>query len=77
MRIKVYTTPTCPWCKQAKALLKSRSVAFEEVDVAEDRRLVEELHRISGQLGVPVTTDGKKVIIGFDKGALEALAADT
>jgi glutaredoxin len=73
--VKVYTTPTCPWSTQAKAFLKARGVPFEEVDVSRDRALVEELRAISGQLGVPVTTDGRAVIIGFDRPALEELAA--
>jgi len=72
---KVYTTPTCPWCKQAKALLRETGVPFEEIDVSKDRALVQELLSISGQLGVPVVTDGKTTIIGFDRSALETLAA--
>ena len=75
MAVKVYTTPTCPWCRQAKGLLESKGVRYEEVDVTKDRRLVEELQAVSGQLGVPVVTDGKTVVIGFDKARLEQLVA--
>ena len=75
MAVKVYTTPTCPWCKQAKALLESRGVPYEEVDVTKDRRLAEDLREVSGQLGVPVVTDGTTVVIGFNKAALEELSA--
>ncbi len=76
MAVTVYTTPTCPWCKQAKALLESKGVPYLEVDVTKDRRLVEELQGISGQLGVPVTTDGATVVVGFNKARLERLAGD-
>jgi len=75
MPLKVYTTPTCPWCKEAKAFLQAKGVAFQEVDVSKDRKLVEELRKISGQLGVPVSTDGKAIVIGFNKPGLEKLAA--
>jgi glutaredoxin 3 len=34
--VKVYTTTSCPYCIRAKALLKSRDVPFEEVDVTTD-----------------------------------------
>lgn len=71
----MYTTPTCPWCAQAKALLRGKGAPFEEVDVTKDHRLVHEMQDLSGQLGVPVTTDGKSVVIGFNKAALEKLAA--
>ena len=76
MTIKVYTTPTCPWCAQAKAFLRSRGSAYEEIDVTKDPRLVRELEDLSGQLGVPVITDGRRVVIGFDKAALEKLVAE-
>ena len=75
MPVKVYTTPTCPWCRQAKAFLDSHGVTYEEIDVTKDRSLVEELKAVSGQLGVPVVTDGTMVVIGFDKGELGKLAA--
>lgn len=75
MAIKMYTTPTCPWCKMAKEFLQSKGVAFEEVDVTKDRALVEEMRQVSGQLGVPVITDGVRVIIGFNQHALEELAS--
>lgn len=75
MAITVYTTPTCPWCKKAKEFLRAKGVPFEEVDVTTDRKLVEKLVELSGQLGVPVITDGKRVIIGFDQPALEELAS--
>ncbi len=74
MAVTVYTTPTCPWCKQAKGFLQSKGVAYREVDVTKDRKLVDELYELSGQLGVPVITDGATVIIGFDKPSLEKLA---
>lgn len=74
MPIKVYTTPTCPWCKKAKEFLRSKGAAFEEVDVTKDRTLVEELRAVSGQLGVPVITDGERVVIGFNRHALEEMA---
>ena len=76
MPLKVYTTPTCPWCKEAKAFLEGKGVAFQEVDVSKDRNLVEELHKISGQLGVPVVTDGTTIVIGFNKAGLEKLLGE-
>lgn len=74
MPIKVYTTPTCPWCKKAKEFLRSKGVAFQEVDVTKDRRLIEEMQELSGQRGVPVITDGERVVIGFNRQALEEMA---
>lgn len=32
-RIDIYTTPFCPFCHRAKALLKSKGVEFNDIDV--------------------------------------------
>src|SRR5437764_7785800 len=35
-RVVVYTTQFCPYCVQAKRLLKQKGVAFDEIDVSND-----------------------------------------
>ena len=37
--VEIYTTPYCPYCLDAKALLKKKNVAFTEFDVSRDRDL--------------------------------------
>ena len=70
-RVKIYTTTTCPWCVKAKDYLKSKKIAFEEVNVSINEQAREELIEKSGQLGVPVIEISGKgepvIIIGFDK----------
>ena len=34
--ITIYTTPYCPYCHAAKALLAEKGVAFREIDVSHD-----------------------------------------
>lgn len=34
--ITIYTTPYCPFCHAAKALLKRKEVAYREIDVSRD-----------------------------------------
>ena len=34
--IRIYTTPFCPYCARAKALLAKKGAAFEEIDVFGD-----------------------------------------
>ena len=34
--VEIYTTPYCPYCIDAKALLKKKNVAFTEFDVSRD-----------------------------------------
>ena len=34
--ITIYTTPTCPYCHSAKALLTRKGAPFHEIDVSND-----------------------------------------
>ena len=70
MEVKVYSTPTCPYCKLAKEYLSSKGVSFTNIDVSLDKAAGEEMIKISGQMGVPVIVAGNEVITGFDKGAI-------
>ena len=70
-KVKVYTTPTCTYCHLVKQFLKEHKVEYEEVDVTKDQKLVDELLKKSGQLGVPVVDINGHIIVGFDRGALK------
>ncbi len=72
MIVRIYTTPTCPYCRMAKEFFKQNKIAFEELDVAADRNAAERMIQKSGQTGVPVFDVDGKVIVGFDKPALKA-----
>lgn len=52
--VEIYTTPTCPFCIQAKALLKSKNVDFTEIDVVADPRIkTQMIKRAQGGRSVP------------------------
>lgn len=71
-KIKVYSTPTCPYCVMAKNFLKQKKVQFEDVDVSKDRNAATEMIEKSGQMGVPVLDINGKIIIGFNTPEIEA-----
>jgi len=66
-KVKVYSTPTCPYCIRAKQFLKDNNVEFENIDVSSDQAAAEEMIRKSGQMGVPVLEIEDEIIVGFDK----------
>ncbi len=72
-KVTIYTTPTCVFCRMAKAFFKSHNVAYEEKDVATDLQAREDMVRKSGQLGVPVIDVGGEIVVGFDQGTLSRL----
>jgi len=69
--IKVYSTPTCPWCNRVKDFLKEKGAEFEEIDVSVDQEAAKKMVEKSGQMGVPQIEINGKMIVGFDKDALE------
>jgi len=66
-KVKIYSTPTCPWCARAKQFLKENNIEFQDYDVSSDNNAAEEMVNISGQMGVPVLDIDGEIIVGFDK----------
>ncbi|MDH5680378.1 MAG: glutathione S-transferase N-terminal domain-containing protein [Spirochaetota bacterium] len=67
MDAKIFSTPSCGYCKQAKSYLKQAGVRVKEVDISKDQRAAEEMVRKTGQQGVPVIIMKGTTIVGFDK----------
>ncbi|OGC29402.1 NrdH-redoxin [candidate division WOR-1 bacterium RIFOXYB2_FULL_48_7] len=70
MSVKVYSTPTCPYCKIAKTFLQQNNIEYEDLDVASSQSLAQEMIAKSGQMGVPVFDIDGTIIVGFDKQAI-------
>lgn len=69
-QVIIYTTPTCVYCKKAKAFFNEHHIAYSEKDVSNDQAAVDEMVQKSGQMGVPVIDVDGSIIIGFDEQAL-------
>lgn len=69
----VYSTPSCVYCKMAKAYFDEKGIKYSDKDVMVDVEARKEMMEKSGQLGVPVIDIGGKIIVGFDKGAIKDL----
>ncbi len=65
--VKIYSTPTCPWCIRVKQFLEDNHITFEDIDVSADQQAAEEMVQKSGQMGVPVLDIGGEIIVGFDQ----------
>lgn len=75
MDVKVYSSPTCAYCHQAKRFLSERGISFTEYDVSVNRAAAEEVIRLTGQMGVPVVVVDDQIVVGFDRARLEHLLA--
>jgi glutaredoxin 3 len=64
--VVIYTTSYCPYCMGAKALLQSKNVIFQEIDVTRNEELRAEMEKLSQRYTVPqIFIDGKP-IGGYD-----------
>jgi glutaredoxin 3 len=67
-KIEIYTTAYCPFCVRAKALLKSKGVTFDEIDVSNDAEAREKMIELSGgRRTVPEIFINGKIIGGYDE----------
>jgi glutaredoxin 3 len=78
--VKIYTTPSCPYCVRAKRLLERKGIRYEEVDVAGDDQARMDLAERTGRRTVPQIFIGEQNVGGSDdlhaleqQGALDVL----
>lgn len=69
--VKIYTTPSCVYCRMAKEFFKKNNVAYEEIDVITDDKLLEEMVQKSHQMGVPVIDVDGEIFVGFNRSDIE------
>lgn len=61
-RVMMYSKEICPYCDRAKALLVSKGIAYEEIDVEVDSGARAEMQRLGGGRTVPqIFADGKYI----------------
>lgn len=83
--VRIYTTPICPYCVRAKALLKKKRVDFEEIDIFMDTDARAEMEAKShGRKTVPQIFVGDAYVGGCDdlyaldrEGKLDSMLEDT
>jgi glutaredoxin 3 len=65
--VRIYTTTTCRFCETAKALLRRRGVAFEEIRLDDEPGL---RARLAGETGgwrsVPMIFIGDRFVGGYE-----------
>jgi glutaredoxin-like YruB-family protein len=71
MKIKIYTTSSCPYCLIAKNFFRENNLKYQEIDVSSNRKAATEMIEKSGQTGVPVIEIGGKIIVGFNLAAVK------
>ncbi len=74
-KVVIYSTPTCPICKRAKAYLDKKGITYKGVDVSASEEAAHEMIHRSGQMGVPVIFVDDQMMIGFNRTKMEEMLA--
>lgn len=72
-KVKIFTTPSCPYCIALKEFLKEKGIDFKEIDVSQDEQAKNEMIEKSGQMSVPVVEVDGEIVVGFDKEKIEKI----
>lgn len=69
----VYSTTWCGYCKMLKKYLDDKKIVYIEKNIEADEDAYRELEaKMGGQFrGVPVSDFGGKIILGFDRPAVD------
>ncbi|MGC9954456.1 MAG: glutaredoxin 3 [Rhizomicrobium sp.] len=66
-KVRIYTTPFCPFCARAKALLAKKGIAFDEIDVTVDDDARKDMQvKTSGAQTVPQIFIGERHVGGCE-----------
>ena len=57
----------------AKEYLSSKGASYQDIDVSSDDQALQEMVKLSGQMGVPVIMVGEETVVGFDKAKVDSL----
>lgn len=65
-KVEIYTTPTCPYCHAAKALLDDKGVAYDEITVLDPELRAKMTQRAQGRRTVPQVFVDDTHLGGYD-----------
>jgi glutaredoxin-like YruB-family protein len=66
-KVRVFSTPICPYCFALKRFLEEKGIEVESIDVSSDLKAQEEMIEKTKQTTVPVTDIDGEFIVGFDR----------
>ena len=65
-KVLIYTGPLCGYCDAAKTLLKKKNISFDEIDIGENQKKMDEmLKKSNGAQTIPQIFIGNNHIGGF------------
>ena len=67
MKVRIYTTPVCAYCKMAKDYFASKNVKYEEIGLVGNIEAQQLVMSKTGMVAAPILEINGKFIVGFDR----------
>ena len=74
--IKIYSTPSCPFCQMAKKYIEGKGKTVDYIDVTKDDAAADEMVKVSGQYNVPVIDIDGHIVVGFNRVEVDKYLAE-
>ncbi|MEA3453278.1 MAG: glutaredoxin domain-containing protein [Patescibacteria group bacterium] len=72
-KVKIFSTPSCPYCELLKQFLTEKGIKFEVIDVSQDEKNQKYIMEKTGKITVPVTEIDGEIVVGFEKAKIMEL----
>jgi len=66
-KVRLFTTPICPYCFTLKRFLEEKGIELEVIDVSVDLEAQKEMVEKTKQTTVPVLDINGEFVVGFDR----------
>ncbi|HNY36179.1 MAG TPA: glutaredoxin domain-containing protein [Candidatus Pacearchaeota archaeon] len=66
-KVRIFSTPTCPYCFALKRFLEEKGIEVESIDVSADLTAQKEMIDKTKQTTVPVIDINGEFVVGFDR----------
>lgn len=67
MKVTIYTTPVCAYCKMAKEYFKSKNLQYEEIGLVGNPEAQQLVMSKAGMVAAPILEINGKFIVGFNR----------
>jgi len=67
MKVRLFSTPICPYCLTLKRFLEEKKIEVETIDVSSYEKARDEMVEKTQQTTVPVLEFNGEYIVGFDR----------
>ena len=72
-KIRLFTTPICPYCFALKRFLDEKGIEVEVIDVSSDLEAQKEMIEKTKQAKVPVLEVDGEFVVGYDRKRISEL----